>query len=175
VCLWCQEVACPNDRAPVLREQTADQYLTQLKVTTKAIDDAAAGRIEMPMAQRELSDLSAPEEQLRRAFGDEPAVHWVARINRGMLRRAFDIANGNRSGSDVSLDELVSLLDDAGFDAFECERKVAMGHGEPVRVFATDPAYLGMMAERAHLPAPQRERFAEILAAGRSPLEDNAT
>jgi hypothetical protein len=158
-----------------VRERTADDYLTQLKVTAKAIDDAVASRIELSTAQSALSELSAPEERLRRAFGNESAVHWIARLNREMLRRAFDIANGDRSRSGVSVSDLVSLgVDDAGFDVFERERNVAMQQRKPVYTFKSHPAYLEMMAELAQLPAPQRERFAELLAARQRSFEEEA-
>jgi hypothetical protein len=146
------------------REDAASEYLTQLKVTAKAIHDAAEGRTGLPGARAELTKLSDPEERLRQAFGHESTVHWVARLNREMLRRAFDIASGKPQGS-YSLAELVALgVDEEGIKVFEREREAAMKRKKPVHVFATQPMYLNTMADMAQLPTPQREQFRELLA-----------
>jgi hypothetical protein len=147
------------------REDVASQYLTQLKVTAKAIHDAAAGRTGLPGAQAELTKLSGPEERLRQEFGPESAIHWVARLNREMLRRAFEIASGKPQGS-YSLEELVALgVDEDGIKVFERELQAAMKRKEPVLVFAREPMYLNTMGDMAQLPSPQREQFEELLAA----------
>jgi hypothetical protein len=147
------------------RADVASQYLIQLKVTAKAIHDAAGGRTGLPGAQAELTKLSGPEERLRQEFGHESTIHWVARLNREMLRRAFEIASGKPQGPYL-LEELVALgVDEDGIKVFERELQAAMKRKEPVLVFATEPMYLNTMGDMAQLPSPQREQFGELLAA----------
>jgi hypothetical protein len=149
------------------REVAASEYLTQLKVTTKSIHDAGEGRTELAAAQAELTKLSGPEERLRQEFGNKSAVHWVARLNLGMLRWAFEIASGKPTGS-YSFVELITLgVDEPGVEVFERERQAAMKSKEPVHVFVTGPERLEAMADMAQLPTPQREQFADVLARAR--------
>jgi hypothetical protein len=84
----------PAARLRSRREQTAEAYLTKLKQSAKAVNDAADGRTSLASAQALFTALAEPEEELRLAFGNESAVHWIARLNRGMLGRGIDITNG---------------------------------------------------------------------------------
>jgi hypothetical protein len=145
------------------RKEASAAYETQLKVTAKAIDDARAGRQLMSTAQNELNELSEREERLRQEFGSESTVHWVARINRGMLRRAFDIAV--MSAPDPWFDALIKHgVDDAGLRVFEIERDVALRQRQPVLTFVTSGPELERLADLAKLEPPYDERFNKALA-----------
>lgn len=145
------------------RKEESVAYEKQLKVVAKAIDDAAADRLAMATAQSELNELSKQEERLRLAFGNESAVHWLARINREMLRRAFDIAR--TSSSDPSLGDLIRLgVDEQGLRAFENERDEALRHRKAVVTFKTSDGELRRLADLAQLPSPYDQRFEALLA-----------
>jgi hypothetical protein len=137
----------PRSTSTDQREETAQDYLAQLKVAAKAIHDAAEGRVDLSHAQEELTRLSRPQELLRQAFGDESTVHWVARLNLGMLRRAIAIVGGKRDSS-FSVGELVELgVDEPGVHIFERERDAALRTKVPAKAFATQPMYLYTMGE----------------------------
>lgn len=148
------------------RQDAARKYLTQLKVAAKAIHDAADGRANLARAQEELTRLSEPQELLRQAFGGESAVHWLARLNLGMLRRAITIIIDHERDAPFSVAALVELgVDECGVDVFERERDVALRSKEPVKTFMTDPVRLHTMAEMAQLPAYQAAGLETLLAA----------
>jgi hypothetical protein len=146
-----------------IRREASDAYEAQLKVAAKAIDDAAAERLPMTTAQNELNELSKREETLRREFGHGSAVHWIARINREILRRAFDIVRMN--SSDPWLKALIRHgVDEAGLRAFEDERDHAIGRRGPVLTFATPVSELQRLADLAQLSSPYDEQFENLLA-----------
>jgi hypothetical protein len=151
------------------RREASDAYEAQLKVTAKAIDDTAARRQAMSTAQNELNELSKREEQLRREFGRGSAVNWVARINRGMLRRAFDMAS--TSSPNPEFGDLINHgVDEAGLRAFENERDAAMRSRKPVHTFATDEGELSRLAKLAELEPPYDEQFEKLVADSGSAL-----
>src|SRR4051794_36126943 len=64
----------PSAKLRSRRHQTAEAYLTKLKQSAKAVNDAADGRTSVANAQALFTALGEQEEELRRAFGDESAV-----------------------------------------------------------------------------------------------------
>src|SRR5262249_34877260 len=113
------------------RETARDEYVSQVRVTARTIDVLANDPHAMKSAQKELKELRQREERVRIAFGPESAVHWIVRLNRGMLAHAYALATASPPAP--GLGDLTSLgIDWEGLRAFEDEVAAAMGRREPV-------------------------------------------